>query len=212
MRRTNLHSNVEVVTLLTLCTNFMFRHFCHQTPVLVELDQSSVVYQLHMINRTVVSRPSQNLFSDNAGVLQILYIKDLTTKYRSPNVTSWIRPCCLLCFKILGNNIEMKRDKLSWLTAIQETMIPVVLNQGGAPPQVASKNFQGGASPYAPYNIESLINKFNNEYTCFNSLFNVRVWNKVQYNYLREALQKKVKNRRLDLLWPHSTHIRFDIS
>jgi len=30
-----------------------------------------------------------------------------------------------------------------------------------------SVNFQGGASPDAPYNMESLINEFTNKYICF---------------------------------------------
>jgi len=32
-----------------------------------------------------------------------------------------------------------------------------------------SINFQGGASPYAPYHMESLINKFTYKYVCFYS-------------------------------------------
>jgi len=52
---------------------------------------------------------------------------------------------------------------------------PVVLNQE------ASLNFQGVTSPYAPCNMESLINKFNNKNICFSILFKVRgVWNKGQ--------------------------------
>jgi len=31
----------------------------------------------------------------------------------------------------------------------------------------ASINFQGGASPYAPYHMESFINKFTNKRICF---------------------------------------------
>jgi len=37
-----------------------------------------------------------------------------------------------------------------------------------------SINFQRSASFYGLYNIESLINKFTNKYTCFCNLFNVR--------------------------------------
>jgi len=41
--------------------------------------------------------------------------------------------------------------------------------------------FPGGASPYAPCNMENLINKFTNKYICFYRLFNVRgAWNKWQ--------------------------------
>ena len=37
------------------------------------------------------------------------------------------------------------------------------------------------ASPYAPCNMESLIDKFTNKYICLYSLFNVRgAWNKWQ--------------------------------
>jgi len=49
----------------------------------------------------------------------------------------------------------------------------VVLNRGGAPSQGASVNFQGGASPYVPYNIES-FNEFAKKYICFHSLFKFR--------------------------------------
>ena len=35
-------------------------------------------------------------------------------------------------------------------------------------------NLQRSASFYALYNMESLINKFTNKYTCFYNLFNVR--------------------------------------
>jgi len=69
----------------------------------------------------------------------------------------------------------------------------VVLNRGeGIPPQGASINFHRGASPYALYNMESLIIKFT---TCFYSLFNVRgAWNKGQL-LNRGVDEKMVKNR-----------------
>jgi len=41
----------------------------------------------------------------------------------------------------------------------------------GAPLQGALINFHVGVSPYAPYNMETLINKFTNKYICFYSLF-----------------------------------------
>ena len=41
------------------------------------------------------------------------------------------------------------------------------LTGGRATPGGASINFQGGASPYASYHMESLINKFSNKYICF---------------------------------------------
>jgi len=45
----------------------------------------------------------------------------------------------------------------------------VVLNLGGV------NKFPGGrVSPYAPYNLESLIIKDTNNYVCFYSLFEVR--------------------------------------
>ena len=65
-------------------------------------------------------------------------------------------------------------------------LCPIVSNQwfltGEAPPpKRTSINFQGGASPYAPYKMESLIVKFTNKYICFYSLFKVRgAWNKGQ--------------------------------
>jgi len=43
------------------------------------------------------------------------------------------------------------------------------------PAQGREINFQGGTSPYAPYNMESLINEFTNDYICFYSLHKVRV-------------------------------------
>jgi len=52
---------------------------------------------------------------------------------------------------------------------------------GGRTLRGVSVNFQGGASPYAPYNMESLIIKFTNKYICFYRLFKVRrTWNKGQ--------------------------------
>ena len=52
-------------------------------------------------------------------------------------------------------------------------MKAVVLNPG-APPQ-------GGASPYALKNMESLINKFTSKCNCFYNVFNVRgAWNRGQ--------------------------------
>jgi len=63
----------------------------------------------------------------------------------------------------------------------------VVLNWG------ASINFQGGASPYAFYSMESLINKFTNKYIGFDSFLKSGGL-QTKDNYLREAWQKKVKN------------------
>jgi len=52
---------------------------------------------------------------------------------------------------------------------------------GGRAPQGASINYQGGANPYTPYNMEDLINEFTNKYICFYSLFKVRgAWSKGQ--------------------------------
>jgi len=38
----------------------------------------------------------------------------------------------------------------------------------------ASINFQGDPCPYALDNMKSLINKFTNEYICFNNFFDIR--------------------------------------
>jgi len=43
----------------------------------------------------------------------------------------------------------------------------VVLNRRAHHPRDASINFQGGGSPYALYNMESLIGRFTNKYTSF---------------------------------------------
>ena len=51
----------------------------------------------------------------------------------------------------------------------------------------------GGASPYAPYNMESLINKFTNKYICFYSLLIVKGGLK-QRTVTGKRGRKKVKN------------------
>ena len=61
----------------------------------------------------------------------------------------------------------------------------VVLNRGGGgtPLQRASIDFQGNANPYAICDIESMINKFTDNYICFYNLFKARgwTWNKGQF-------------------------------
>jgi len=54
----------------------------------------------------------------------------------------------------------------------------------------ASRNFKGGAKPYALYNMESLMNKYANEYIWFWSLFEV-MGRETKDNYSREAWWKK---------------------
>jgi len=49
-----------------------------------------------------------------------------------------------------------KPNNYSTATPLQR-FSTVVLKQGGV------KKFPGGESPYAPYNVDSLIKKFNNE-------------------------------------------------
>jgi len=49
----------------------------------------------------------------------------------------------------------------------QRSFTSVILNWPALPPTGASMNYQGGASPYAPYNMESLINKFTKDTLAF---------------------------------------------
>jgi len=60
------------------------------------------------------------------------------------------------------------------------------LKSGGEGRKGPIISFQGGASPYALYNIESLIITFTNKYICFQSLFKVRMF-ETKDNYFREA-------------------------
>jgi len=84
--------------------------------------------------------------------------------------------------------------KLHWFTWILKDWLEhkFLTGEGGA--KGASMNFQGGTSPYAPYNMESLIDKFANKYICFHSLFNVRGCLKQRTTNQRRRSRKKVKN------------------
>jgi len=57
--------------------------------------------------------------------------------------------------------------------------IPMVLNRGGAPTHGAWINIQGGASPHAHWNMESLINKFTDKCICLHSLLKWEVLEKM---------------------------------
>jgi len=50
----------------------------------------------------------------------------------------------------------------------------VVLNRGKSLAKGVVNKFSGGREPYVLYNIESLINEFNNKYICFYNFFNVK--------------------------------------
>jgi len=61
---------------------------------------------------------------------------------------------------------------------------------GGSAPQGVPINLKWGASPYAPYHMESFMIKFTNKYICFYNLFKVKGL-ETKDNYSREAWSKK---------------------
>ena len=87
----------------------------------------------------------------------------------------------------------------------QKSFTSVVLNWPALPPKGASMNFQGGASPYGPYNMESLVNKFTNKHISFYSLFKVRSlnWNKGQL-LKGDVVEKRIRTTALHQILHHT--------
>ena len=96
----------------------------------------------------------------------------------------------------LGARAHARMKKCNW----HKSYKTVVLKRG------ASINFQAGASPYAPYNMESLIITFTNKYTCFQSVFKVRGdWNKGKW-LKGGVVEKRFKNHWCKIYWTGEKH------
>ena len=75
-----------------------------------------------------------------------------------------------MCCVLIDSSDIQEIDKIS---------LDLADKRGARSPHGGVNKFIGGAKPYAPYNMEHLINKSTDKFICFYSIFKIReAWNK----------------------------------
>jgi len=110
-----------------------------------------------------------------ASVFLVLFF----TPARSHAAENRLSACWKACWKDASSTTPSEKSKRLIVQFPTPSSTRLWLSTAVVLTRGTSINFPLGASPYAPYNMESLIIKFTNKYICFYSLFEVMgAWNK----------------------------------